>query len=312
MKKLRYWIILLLSLCLIGCSRSEQEPESTATSTLAPGSYRVYYLDQSGYRLQNEVISLEATDPVALSDALLKCMTKPLQSRLISVLPARMKVLSVHYDVDQKLLQLDVSGEYNDQSSTREILCRAALVWTLTQIEGVDYVQITVDNMPLKDALGNQIGILQASDFDAEIGGGTRYTTLILYFTDETGTMLVEEEREVSYLNEVSLERIIVEEIIKGPQSDGAYPVLLPDLKLKDITVRDGVCYVYFDGAFLKNTLLVKDVIPVYAIVNSLAELSDITKVQFVIDNAYDATFRETLSLAAPFERNLDLIQEKE
>jgi hypothetical protein len=45
----------------------------------------------------------------------------------------------------------------------------------------------------------------------------------------------------------------------------------------------------------------------VYAIVNSLAELATINKVQFTINGEKVEKFRETLEFDVPFYRNLDL-----
>jgi germination protein M len=65
---------------------------------------------------------------------------------------------------------------------------------------------------------------------------------------------------------------------------------------------------VYFDSTFLQNSLEVADYIPIYAIVNSLSELSNISRVQFVIDGSQDAVFREQISLAGTLSRDLNYI----
>ena len=48
--------------------------------------------------------------------------------------------------------------------TVREVLCRAALVRSLTQIDGVDLVMICVDGTPLTDKKGNTYGYQQAED----------------------------------------------------------------------------------------------------------------------------------------------------
>ncbi len=310
MRKLKYVILWMLLLCLMACQRKEADKDVLETETLSPGSYYVYYLEQSGYRLQGEVVMLESNVPATLARELVDAMQSPKPGKYSSVLPVDMHIISIKYEGGSQLLSVDFTEEYNNQTPEREILSRAALVWTLTGISGVEQVSITVDGVALKDSMGNQVGNLKASDFDAEVTGGTRYATITLYFTDASGMMLVEEIREVSYSKEKPLSMVVMEELIRGPQTEGAYPVLVPGLQVQDIVIRDGVCYLYFDEAFLNNTLVVKDRIPIYAVVNSMVELNDVTKVQFVIDNSYDAVFRDTVPLSGLFERNLDLVQE--
>ena len=66
------------------------------------------------------------------------------------------------------------------------------------------------------------------------------------------------------------------------------------------------------DEKFLDNPYEISDMLPVYSIVNSLTELSNISKVQFSINGKTDVKFRESISLESPFERNLDLIESQD
>ena len=63
-----------------------------------------------------------------------------------------------------------------------------------------------------------------------------------------------------------------------------------------------------FDAAFLNNSLEVKDYIPIYSIVNSLSELSNVNRVQITVNGSQEVTFRENISLNTLFERDLDYI----
>ncbi|MEG0564617.1 MAG: GerMN domain-containing protein, partial [Hungatella sp.] len=62
-----------------------------------------------------------------------------------------------------------------------------------------------------------------------------------------------------------------------------------------------------FDASFLNSELKVKEYIPIYAIVNSLASLSTVNKVQIAVNGSQDVLFRDAISLNTLFERNLDL-----
>ena len=67
-----------------------------------------------------------------------------------------------------------------------------------------------------------------------------------------------------------------------------------------------------FDASFLNNSLDVKEYIPVYSIVNSLAAVSSVNKVQIAVNGSQDVMFRDSISLNQLFERNLDYNAENE
>ena len=56
----------------------------------------------------------------------------------------------------------------------------------------------------------------------------------------------------------------------------------------------------------------VKEYIPVYSIVNSLAAVSSVNKVQIAVNGSQDVMFRDSISLNQLFERNLDYNAENE
>ena len=113
------------------------------------------------------------------------------------------------------------------------------------------------------------------------------------------------------------MEKLIVEEIIKGPDLNDsgsagagkAYPVANPDTKVLSVAVRDGICYVNLDSSFVNQIYNVTPEVTIYAITNSLVELSNVNKVQISINGETNINYRENISLSATFERNLDLVE---
>jgi len=83
-------------------------------------------------------------------------------------------------------------------------------------------------------------------------------------------------------------------------------------VKLLNVSVNENVCYINFDSAFLNSTLEVKEYIPIYSIVNSLCEISNVNKVQITVNGSSDVMFREVLSLNTQFERNLEIGENQE
>ena len=67
---------------------------------------------------------------------------------------------------------------------------------------------------------------------------------MTLYFTNESGDGLTAEQRNIYYSTNVPLERVVVEQLVKGPAQAGHYAVLPPELKILSVTVSEGICYV--------------------------------------------------------------------
>ena len=121
--------------------------------------------------------------------------------------------------------------------------------------------------------------------------------------------MLLPEERKVYYSSNVPLERAVVEEIVKGPKQDGHYPTLPAETNILSVTIQEGICYVNFDDSFTNSILSVQEEIPIYSIVNSLASVCHVNKVQFSINGSSSVTFRKNMKLDQLFEQNLKLVE---
>ena len=119
----------------------------------------------------------------------------------------------------------------------------------------------------------------------------------------------------VSFDGTISLEQLIIQQLIKGPESiNGADKSLLTTIpaetQINQITVREQICYVDLSKDFLSAVKGVEREVTLYSIVNSLVELSDINKVQFSIDGETVKYFGDSeIIFDIPLERNLDIIK---
>ena len=133
---------------------------------------------------------------------------------------------------------------------------------------------------------------------------------LRLYFANETGDRLVEENRRnVVYNSNISLEKLVVEKLVEGPTVEGAYPTINPATKIISVTVQDGTCYVNLNDDFLNQPYNVVSDVTIYSITNSLVELSNVNRVQISINGETNLSYRENMSLNTVFERNLDIME---
>ena len=215
--------------------------------------------------------------------------------------------------ITEEQLLLDFSEEYYRQPVTTEVLTRAAIVRTLSQIDGVAHISFQVKEEPLTDTYGNVIGVMNADMFIDNDGNEINTyekAKLLLYFANEDGTRLCAVKRNVVYSSNISMERLVVEQLLLGPQKNEAgYAVLNPSTKILSVTVKDGTCYVNLDTSFWTKSYNVSSDVMIYSIVNSLTELSSVNRVQITIDTEGAVDLKDHASLQPSYERNLDLVE---
>jgi germination protein M len=297
-------MLFLPVLIMTGCSPSEQKGTAVDIS----------YLNKKETKLVTETHYLESTDTKdMIVEVLTLLCSVPDNKELKATLTSGINIITYSYDGEQVIVSL--GEKYKELSGTTEVLTRAALVRSLTNIPDVNYVMLTVNGESLTDLSGNAIGAMTADMFVNNAGTQVEKVeskvTLRLYFANETGDGLVAVNRELTHnadLSNVSMEKLVVEQLISGPASDETFPTVSPDTKLVNITVKDGVCYLTFDSAMLTAVDNVTTDVTIYSIVNSLVELSNINKVQISIDGNKDGKFRDKYEASTIFERNLSLV----
>ncbi|MGN1158619.1 MAG: GerMN domain-containing protein [Lachnospiraceae bacterium] len=297
------WMALIL-LLITGCSGQEtMKTENTI-------SYDLYFLNNEETKVFSKEILIEEGDTALQLSALIEAMrTKQDDLETHAALDYDFSVLSVSLDGEQVIMNLD--EKYLLLKPTTAVLIRAAIVRTLTQVEGVTCVSFQIAGTPLTDSAGNPLGNLTADMFIDNAGteiNAYQTTTLTLYFADENGDMLVSEKREVEYNSNIALEKIVVEQLLAGPEKEGSYPMINPATTILSIAVKDGICYVNLSQDFLTQIYNVTSDVTLYAITNSLVELTNVNKVQILVEGETDVLYNEKVSLNTVFERNLELV----
>lgn len=295
---------LLALVCLISLAACGETQEDRTRI------YSVYYVSNSETKIEmHEHYMVAETLEEQVTELLNTLATTPAKLEYKAPLNMGFQVQSV--EVNMGKVHLDVTESYNDLSVTTEVLVRAAIVRTLTQLSQINFVSITVNGNPLLDSLGNIVTTMNRDQFVENDGNAINTyeeVKLKLYFANEAGDQLIAATRTREYLTNISLEKLIVEELIKGPSREGLYPTINPSTKVASVTVRDGVCYVNLDETFLTQPYSVTADVTIYSITNSLVELSNVNRVQISINGDNSGTYREKYSLTTYFERNLDIV----
>ena len=297
------WILLLaVPLLMAGCRKQQQVDES---------GYRIWYINQDETCLKYENKELQSKNEEGLLREMMEVMREtPTDDELKPVIPEDVTLLD--FDFEHNQLYLDFSPEYKKMPKVYEVLCRAAIVRTMGQIDGVEYVDFQVNGEPLTDLEGKEIGLMNEDQFIENAGeeiNAYKTADLTLYFSNKAGDKLVGQRVAMEYNSNISLEKLIVEQLIAGPPFEGAYPTIPSETKLLNISIKDKICYVNLDEGFLGTGYNVIESIPVYSIVNSLIENTDAQKVQISINGETNRMFRESINFDTIFEKNEGLIE---
>ena len=302
------FLTLVLLSGMTGCAREEKEDSGLL----------LYYLNEDlsslntlSYLMEDGKSKVDLS-PQEMADDMLEQLATP-SGDVRSIAPIQNFTVT-GTTLQNGTLTVFLSSDYEELETVREILTRAALVNTLCQIDGVDSVSFLCGDHPLTNEDGSVVTAMNSDMFIFNSGKeimNYEKVRLHLYFANEDGDQLVDTYRNVVYNSNISMERLVVEQVLKGPNSDVVFPTLNPASKVLSVTTRDGVCYVNLDQAFLTEPYGVTSQVAIYSLVNSLTELSSVSAVQITIEGKTGKAFMDS-SLSSAFERNLSAVRKNE
>lgn len=306
---LSFGLLILMSAGVFGCGQEE----GTGKTDEIEGTYLCYVnteedsLARESYEIQGETADEEVED-------VLEEMQKEADSiDYRSAFPDHVSVTD--WSLTDGRLDLTFSDSYLRMSKGEEVLLRAALVETLGQIKGVDEVGFFTGEGPLTDSDGQEIGYMSPEDFVQNTGStlhSYQLQELKLYFAGEKGDCLEPETVSLRYNSSTSIEKLVVEQLIKGPEKEGMLAVIPPETRVLGVSVREHICYVNFDQEFLNGAPGVTPEATVYAIVNSLTESGNVSQVQISVNGESDIQYMNRIDLGKPLTRNPDLVEESD
>lgn len=294
-RKIAAVFVVTAAICMLNaCERSGYEKVS--------GEYTLYQVAEDGTGLKQSAYDLKTAQDDSVE--------------IVTELLENYKSVDIReFQIKEKQLSLYFSSAYYNVQGIDEVLLRAAIVKTLCQVDGIEYVEFFVENESL-NIDGELVGVMSELSFMNSIGGDMepqeKYVTL--YFSDVSGSEMKEVTASLTYDMTVPLARLLVEQLLAGPEeiedvnTSDVRPTVPDGTRLNSLTIRDNVCYLDLSKEFVNPQAEVKSEIVIYSIVNTLCELSDVNKVQFTIDGEQRQKYGDTKNFDAPFERNLDLV----
>lgn len=302
-KKLLLFFFSVLLLFCAGCGRKENATEGK-------DRYSIYYLNREETKIAEFAYYTDTKEPMKVLGELLQVLGQTPQN--VGYHETISNFMITAFSINDNVVQISVDDHYSDLSPTTEVLTRAAIVRTLSQIDGITYVSMKQGNHDLTDHTGAVINAMTADQFVDNAGNEINTyenVNLTLYFASENGKYLIKAIRSVEYNSNISVEKLIVEKLIGGPIGEGVYPTINSNTKIESVTVKDKICYVNLSEDFLNQQYNVLPEVTIYSLVNSLVELESVNKVQIAINGDTGKVFREIIELSSPFERNLDILK---
>lgn len=288
--------LVLGTVAFSGCGKKETESK-----------YKIYYVNEE----QGEVLAESFVPSEETTQTMLEEMTEKLNKKNAeghTLLPENIEIQSCVDD--DGMIRVDFNQEYHDLNPVDEVLLRASIVKDYVQIPNIYLVTITAEGTPIVDSQGQEIGAMSLDSFLENTGKeimAYQYKELNLYFTNEEGNQLVPEARQVYYNGNTPIEKVIVEQLLRGPGESGHYATLPSDTRIVGVSVADGIAYVNLGKQFVDEALSVDAQIPIYSIVNSLIDAGNVSQVQISINGDTSLLFKDKVDMNQLFQVNHEL-----
>ncbi|GEM_PF-323475 len=153
-------------------------------------------------------------------------------------------------------------------------------------------------------------GLATPDATDSETQQPVEKKTITVYYGNSNADGVVAEKREVEVGKESQIERVIFEELQKTPKTDGLHSTIPTGTKLISVVTDGGICTLDLSKEFVDNSPggTAGEAMTLYSIINSLTELPDINKVQFMIEGQKQEVYIHAV-FDEPFGRNEGIIK---
>ncbi len=265
----------------------------------------LYFLNRTQNSLTAETRRIAASQPEINFTQIIDALSKgPVSPELEAVIPRDTKLLSASHVED--IVTVNLSADFLEAEDL--LIARAALVNTLVDLDGIEFVRIMVDGKEITTSgiqEGEVLGILARFPTSInEIAAKEKKTDDLvelrtldweLYFQDKEGKLLLSEIRTINVRN-MEYVKAIVEELIKGPSAPdmGLYRAIPSGARLLDVELvkfetpgTKDLLRLYFSeefkDVFTKDTSSFRTSIG--SLVLSLTSLSNIGRVSIAYEN---------------------------
>lgn len=257
--------------------------------------YRLTRADSDGELIRGEPAAGLGSSPDI--DQLLALFTgDPADDAMRCALPGSVTVTG--WSLSNGVVTLDLSEQFRDLSGMDRTAAAFCAALTLCQLDSVEAVTVTCGGETVFTGLTEADALLNAADNDPFV------RRLRLYFADADGRYLVSEYHSLTLDEDVSPERYVVEELLRGPNGAELQSVLPAGTALRSCRTENGVCTVDLSQAFYdgRPETALGERLCLYSLVDSLTALSDVDSVRILVEGESVDTY-SFRSLAEPLVR---------
>lgn len=296
-------LLVILMLYLIPSNKDEIEIEQKL-EYIYPNEVDTIYLLDNYDKVSRTMISVNKQNEISKAIDLLDGLTingkkqDKLPNGFRGLLPVGTRVLDI--SLHDKILKIDFSKEFNNIKMGYEEKLIEALVYTLTDIDGVDKIEIFIEGVKLKELPNSKKLLPEYLDKGYGINKEYELTNLndidsytiyyVMNYNDEVYYTPI-----TKYINNQGQDKvkIIIDELATNlTYESNLMSYLDSNIKLLDYEIVDKTIKLDFNEAILSNITSSKILEEVkYTIGLSLCDELEIEKVVFLVNNKEISTF---------------------
>lgn len=315
-KKSNRWIFITLIIAVVlaacvGAGYIFARDALNSNKAVAERSFDIYFLNNSKTKPVAEQRKLQIDENTDILRELIDELLKgPLVKDNYRAIPEGTKLLDI--SKEGTVLTINFSKEYYGPTAADDMIAAVTVVSTLCDVDGVQKVRILVEDEELIGQGKKPLGALGKEDLVLDNQQAACEDTVVtLYFPRVGSDKLISEKRKVKLVDKESVAKSIVSELIKGPEDKDRTRVIPAEVKLLSVEVKGNTCFVNFSKDFIDKHPggTAGESVTIYSVVNSLTELAEVQKVQFLIEGKKVDAFGHFV-FNEPFERNEEFIGE--
>ncbi len=296
-------LLVILMLYLIPSNKDEIEIEQKL-EYIYPNEVDTIYLLDNYDKISRTMISVNKQNEISKAIDLLDGLTingkkqDKLPNGFRGLLPVGTRVLDI--SLHDKILKIDFSKEFNNIKMEYEEKLIESLVYTLTDIDGVDKIEIFIEGVKLKELPNSKKLLPEYLDKGYGINKEYELTNLndidsytiyyVMNYNDEVYYTPI-----TKYINNQGQDKvkIIIDELATNlTYESNLMSYLDSNIKLLDYEIVDKTIKLDFNEAILSNITSSKILEEVkYTIGLSLCDELEIEKVVFLVNNKEISTF---------------------
>lgn len=294
-------LIMCLALCFFtACSKTGETGKGVT----------LYFVDAEKKNMVTEVKALPGdTLPEVAAFAVNALIKGPEGEQAKKAFPDGVTLIDIK--ISDNIATVNLSAQFNTGTKIDKLWSRYTLINTLCDLEGISKTQILVEGDIITSISNNEpLGPMGKEDIVTDVNQVTNDTTIAtLYFSDENGMKLAKESRSVVLKEGETLEKAVIEELIKGPKTPGLYQVLPQGVKVLSAETKDGICFLNLSAEFNVSGMgSAAEELTVYSIVNTLCDIEHVNKVQLLVEGKKTDGFGH-LDLSEAIGKNKDILE---